>query len=161
MRSRLVSGGLLIVLGLLFLALNRFDAGAEIVVALLGTGFLVWFAFTENYGLLIAGAVLTGLGLGIVWETAQPMDGAPVLLGLGGGFLGILAIDRLIGNHRPGWWWPAIPGGILSFLGFFVAFEATRYWVIFVRWWPAILVLVGLWLLRGRGRRPQQSHEGR
>src|SRR5690625_331435 len=130
MRSRLVSGGLLIFLGLLFLAVNRLSVGPEIIVAIIGSAFLVWFAYTQEYGLLIPGAILTGLGLGIVVEGVTDPEGGFVLLGLSSGFLSIYVVDRLMGNRQSGRWWPLIPGGILFVIGFSLIIEGTRWWAV-------------------------------
>lgn len=152
-RTRLVPGLILIALGVLFLAAQRTGFGAEAVVAAIGVVFLVTFAVTRQYGFLVPGGILTGLGIGIIFETRTVDGGAPILLGLGLGFASIYAIDRLV--HRMSWgWWPLIPGGILTFIGLLLAAGQAGILGQIGRWWPALLILLGVFLLfRGRGIR--------
>src|SRR3972149_3746454 len=92
-----VAGMVLIVLGGLFLLEQRVGGGGggggavggEAVVALIGIAFLIAYALTRQYGFLVPGGILTGLGIGIIYENRLEGNGAPVLLGLGVGFLAI------------------------------------------------------------------------
>lgn len=148
MRARIVSGSLLIILGLALLGINRLDVGGELAVVLLGSAFLVWYAFSRQYGLLIPGAILTGLGLGIIVDELGYAQGDLEVLGLGLGFIAIFVIDRMIGNRRPGGWWPLIPGGILTMVGL----EQTAIMELLGDWWPAALVGAGLVMLMGKSK---------
>lgn len=159
MRSRAVAGAVLILLGLLNLAVVRTAVGGEIAPLIIGSAFLVWFAFSQSYGLLIPGAIMTGIGLGIVFDTMRPFGAEPVLIGLGSGFVAIYVIDRLMGNRRSGGWWPLIPGGIILL----VSFEEILYRSLLRDWWPLGLVLLGLILIaKGpRGSSRQESPAAR
>ncbi len=109
-------GILLIAIGLLSLLAFATDVGGEIVVGAIGVGFLAFYVTTRNYGLLVPGAILTGLGSGIIIN-AYGGPSAAVVLGLGAGFLAIAVVDIVAGKQAAGWWWPLIPGGILTLIG--------------------------------------------
>jgi hypothetical protein len=76
-----------------------------------------------------------------------------VLLGLGGGFLLIYVVSALRGR-APGDWWPLIPGGILTVIGLMLAANATGALAVIGRWWPAVLVIAGLFIILRRPARP-------
>ncbi|MFP4310502.1 MAG: hypothetical protein ACLFS9_00790 [Nitriliruptoraceae bacterium] len=144
-----LAGLVLIGVGATLLLMMATDLGGEVVLLALGFGFLLGYAVRGLYGLLVAGAILTGLGGGAVAIGQGAPDGAGAL-GLGVGFLLIAVVDRIRTPGRGGWWWPFIPGGILvatalpSLTG---VPEVGPYLV------PATLVLVGvLLLLRPRRR---------
>jgi hypothetical protein len=146
--ARLV-GLILVLVGAVLFVVMTTAVGGELVVLALGAGFLVAYAFTRAYGLLIPGAILTGLGAGILASTAGVPGDWPAL-GLGLGFLGIAAVDRLVGSPRSGWWWPLIPGGIITLAAGsqLPGMEAVGRYVA-----PIALIAVGLLLLlRGGGR---------
>jgi hypothetical protein len=138
-----ILGLLLIGIGGALLVVVTTDVGGELVVAAVGVAFLAAYAATRAYGLLIPGAILTGLGTGIVVAALGGPE-ALVVLGLGLGFITIAVVDVLQGAQGGAWWWPLIPGGILTTVG---ASELVgvpdlgRYVV------PAILILIGVGLL--------------
>lgn len=150
-----VLGVILIVLGIVFLIGQRLNVGGEGVVAAIGVAFLTAYAFTRNYGFLVPGGIMTGLGIGIICENRLNGEGAPVLLGLGLGFISIAVID--LARRRTQWgWWPLIPGGILTLIGLMLAAGQVGLLGYIGRWWPAILILIGLYvLLRRRVERPE------
>jgi hypothetical protein len=152
-RHSVIPGIVLIAIGLFLLAVQTTGVGGEAVVAFIGAGFLVAYAFTRQYGFLVPGGIVTGLGLGIILET-QIGGGGAVLLGLGFGFLSIYVVDAAA-RGQPGGWWPLIPGGILATIGTLTA--AGREGLIgdIARLWPVALIVIGAYLLlvqmRGRG----------
>lgn len=148
-----VAGVVLIVLGILFFLAQRWGVGGEAVVAAIGIAFLTAYALTRQYGFLIPGCIMTGLGIGIIYENRIDGNGAPILLGLGVGFLAIYAVSSLRGR-MPGDWWPLIPGAALSFIGLMFAADATGARAAVGRWWPAVLILIGLYVVLRRPRRP-------
>jgi hypothetical protein len=152
MASQRLAGILLVALGIALFVLFQVGVGPEAIPLLIGAGFLVAYAVTRSYGFLIPGGILTGLGTGIVVAAAGGSGGAPVL-GLGIGFLTIAVIDRLVRGATPGFWWPLIPGGILTAVGL-TATPGTRELMPLVG--PAALVVAGLLLLLSR-RRPAAS----
>jgi hypothetical protein len=141
----LVPGLILIGLGVFLAVVELTGTGAEALVAVIGAIFLVAYAVTRRYGLLIAGGIITGLGLGIVWETQVFESGAAVLIGLGAGFVSVYLIDLLV-RQATAQWWPVIPGGILVTIGVFVGVE-ERALIGSEQLWPAILIVIGALLL--------------
>lgn len=59
-QRRVLSGVILIVIGIVFLAAQRYRLGGEAVVAAIGIAFLAAFAYTRNYGYLVPGGIMTG-----------------------------------------------------------------------------------------------------
>jgi hypothetical protein len=154
--SQRILGLLLVVIGLMVGVALVTDASGELIVPTLGIAFLVAYAATRRYGLLIPGGILTGLGAGIVIAT-QGGPQASVVLGLGLGFVTIAVVDVLVGRDgRDGWWWPLIPGGILAVVGgseVAGVHDAGRYLV------PIALVVIGV-LLLVRGRSTHDAGDG-
>lgn len=146
MQGARLAGLLLIAVGTGLLVTTLTDVGGEVLLGALGLAFLISYADGRTYGLLIPGAILTGLALGVgAASLGAPEPAAAV--GLGAGFLAIAVVDRLRAPGRPGWWWPLIPGGILTVTG-------TGAWLglddppaVLV---PLALIAVGVALLLGR-----------
>ncbi len=109
-------GFILVLVGAILLVAAVTDLAREIVVVSLGVILLVIYVATRGYGFLVAGAILTGLGIGIVTASAS-VPGEWPLLGLGLGFLAIPLVDRLTAPPRRAWWWPLLPGGALTVIG--------------------------------------------
>ncbi len=143
MDANRIVGLVLVGIGAALLVMMGTDLGGEVVLVVVGLGLLVAYATSRLYGLLIPGAIVTGLGVGLI-AVGQGAPEAAGALGLGLGFAAIALIDRLRAPGRAGWWWPLIPGGILvvtalpSLTGLP---ELGRYLV------PAALVVVGVLLL--------------
>jgi hypothetical protein len=122
-RDRIVFALVLILVGVAGLALRLVEStptAGGVVVTVIGLGLLGAFAYTRQYGYLVPGGILTGLGLGIVASEASTLTedatGGIIVLGLGLGFVSIWVIGGLVHvaqNH----WWPLIPGGILAIVG--------------------------------------------
>lgn len=153
-------GVLLVILGVVLLVATQAGVGGEIVVFTIGACFLVAWAITREYGLLVPGGILSGLGAGILLEQ-QVEEGGLVVLGLG---LGFLLIALLTSSRMPAWWWPLVPGGVLTIVGLAGLREAEGLLGDIARWWPGVLVLLGVWLIvRARpgktpdGHRPDQQ----
>ncbi|HEY6202417.1 MAG TPA: hypothetical protein VI056_05185 [Candidatus Limnocylindria bacterium] len=144
-------GVILIVVGVTLFAAGLLHLDADVIVLVIGLVFATAFAGTRRYGLLIPAGILTGLGLGILLEDLS-VQGEPVVLGLGLGFLAIYGADFLsTGARAPGRWWPLIPGAILTVIaGAESTFGAEGARVI-QQAWPILLIAAGAWfLLRGR-----------
>lgn len=141
-----VAGVVLILLGALFLLGQWLNVGGEGVVAMIGLAFLAAYAFTRQYGFLVPGGIMTGLGIGIIYEDRLQAEGAPVLLGLGLGFISIYVISRVRGR-MPADWWPLIPGGVLTMIGLFLAAGQTGLLGAVGRWWPLVLIVIGLYII--------------
>jgi len=146
-----VAGVVLIVLGVLFLLGQWTGVGGEGLVALIGAAFLAAYALTRNYGLLVPGGIMTGLGVGIIYQDRLDGEGTPVLLGLGLGFAAIYLVDRAV-RRAAGGWWPLVPGAVLTLIGLLQAGNQSGLQGALGRWWPLALVLLGLYLIfRRRG----------
>lgn len=144
MNSRNLAPGLVLIgLGVVFFLVQLTGVGAEAIVAVIGGAFLVAYAATRQYGFLVPGGILTGLGLGVIWETQLTSgEGGEVVIGLGLGFIAIYVIDVLV-RRSEALWWPIIPGGILTAIGVLIETEqggllAGMQWV-----WPVVLIAVG------------------
>lgn len=153
MQPARIVGLLLVLLGATLLVVTTTGIGGEVIVLVLGAGFLVAYAVTRAYGLLIPGAILAGLGAGILVSTGGVAGDWPAL-GLGVGFLAIAVLDRFLAPRRPGWWWPLIPGGIITVAASTQLAGVTtagRYVG------PIAVIVIGLLLLlRGGERTPEQ-----
>ena len=114
----LVAGLVIAGLGLFFLAAQLEPDIGRFVTLFIGLALLAVFVVRRDYGFLVPGSILTGIGIGLALEPALAghAQGSVMMLSLAGGFLGIWVIGsiyRLPQNH----WWPLIPGGILTLVG--------------------------------------------
>ena len=142
----LVAGLVIAGIGLFFLAGQLEPDIGRFVTMFIGLALLSVFVVTREYGFLVPGSILTGVGIGIVLDSAASgeAESGVMMLALAGGFLGIWVIGsiyRLSENH----WWPLIPGGILTLIGLV---QLTRTDVAgALRLWPVILIVLGAFLL--------------
>lgn len=147
MERRYVQGLVLIVVGVvLLLATRAFPIGDQNVL-IVGALLLVAYAFTGRYGLLVPAGILTGLGAGIAARDWVGADRAPVLLGLGVGFLFVYVVDLARSGRQAAEWWPLVPGGILVAVGLLQIVRGSGILQAVAAWWPALLILLGVWLL--------------
>ena len=147
-RDRIVFAVVLILVGIGGLAMQAVEAtptAGGLVVLIIGLGLLGAFAYSRLYGYLIPGAIMTGLGAGIVLsETLTLTDegtGGVIVLGLGLGFASIWVIGAIVqvAQHH---WWPLIPGAILSTVG--AALLIGGQAVGLLDYWWVVLIVVGL-----------------
>jgi hypothetical protein len=142
----LVAGLVIAGLGLFFLAGQLEPDIGRFVTLFIGLALLAVFVIRREYGFLVPGSILTGIGIGIVLDSAASGDAESgvMMLALAGGFLGIWVVGslyRLPQNH----WWPLIPGGILTLIGLV---QLTRTDVAgALRLWPVILIVAGAFVL--------------
>ncbi len=139
-----VGGLVLITLGVLLLVGQTVPDLGRYVTLIVGLALLVLFVVTRQYGFLVPGCIVSGVGLGIVLASEFPGrdGGAYFLLSMGSGFLAIWAIGwllRLPERH----WWPLVPGGILTSIGAVTA-SGERPREIFDLAWPIVFVVVGV-----------------
>lgn len=150
MSQQRVVGLLLILIGVGVLLALTTEVGGEVLPALVGVGFLTAYAFTRTYGFLVPGAILTGLGTGLlIAEAGGP--GEAVIVGLGVGFLAIALLNRALDEPAGGWWWPFIPGGILVTVGSATLEPVTTLLPYLL---PAALIVIGVLLVL---RRPSRA----
>ncbi len=144
-RSRVVSGVTLIGIGLLLFWLTRAENFADAVrFFVIGSLFLGAYLYSKNYGLLIPGCLLLGLGAGKLLERMERFD-EPGQLGLGAGFVAIFVIALLY--EKRAHWWPLIPGGVLLISAFAIGEELRRF--LFSGGLPLVLVVIGVIILLG------------
>jgi hypothetical protein len=158
MSERTIAPGLILIgLGVVLFLIQVTGVGAEAVVAVIGAVFLIAYATTRQYGFMIPGGILTGLGLGILWETEIGSGGGAVLIGLGLGFISIFLIGALV-HDRATMWWPIIPGGILTAIGALVETENQGMVSGVGELWPIVLVVIGGLLILVQLTRPASTH---
>lgn len=155
--DQIVGGIILIGIGAVVLLGQYFKDIGQFAVLGLGVVLLVLYALLRTPGALIAGGILTGLGLGILGAVNLQDEpaGAAVLFGLGGGFVGVWAIGTVMREPSTRLW-PLIPGGILLAVGALVLSGAENLenyqWIA-----PAILIGIGaLVLIAAFMRRPSR-----
>lgn len=139
-------GAVLVVVGAVLLGARFNDVVAAGGPALwIGLGFLTWWAFSGNYGLLLPAGALTGLGVGLMLDHVA-FYGNPVALGLGVGFLAIYALDALR-RQRSSSWWPLVPGAVLVVVGLL---QNTSGWdSLGELGWPLFLIVIGIIIIGG------------
>jgi hypothetical protein len=144
-------GVILIAVGVTLFAVQLLHLDADVIVLVIGLVFTIAFAGTRRYGLLIPAGILSGLGLGILLEDFK-VQGEPVVLGLGLGFLAIYVADVLTSGARaPGRWWPLVPGAILTIIAGAESTFGAEGARLIEQGWPILLIAAGAWLLlRGR-----------
>jgi hypothetical protein len=153
-RGGIVGGLILVMIGIGLLVAQFTEVGGVVVVLLLGVAFLIGAFLTRNYGFLVPGCILSGLGAGLIAEQLGVI-GEPVVIGLGLGFLLIWVIDQLFTRAVPrqGRWWPLIPGGILLFVGLINSVGDLGQYSAYL-WAGALIIVGGVIIIRaltGRG----------
>lgn len=140
-------------LGLFFLAGQVEPDIGRFVTLFIGLALLAVFVIRREYGFLVPGSLLTGIGIGIALEpaTSGDIESGVMMLSIAGGFLFIWVLGslyRLPQSH----WWPLIPGGILTLIGLVQISRTDVEGAL--RLWPIILIVIGALVLgRHLGRR--------
>jgi hypothetical protein len=148
-RSRLVSGVTLIGIGVLLFWLMRVeDLGQSLLFFVVGSLFLGAYLFSKNFGLLIPGGLLLGLGAGDVLGRAFELQN-PARIGLGAGFIAIFLIPLIY--EKRSHWWPLIPGGVLLVTAFSIGEDLMDF--LFSGGWPLVLVAIGAIIVLGSFRK--------
>ena len=147
---RLAAGGILVIAGLGLLLLQALDElGDAGVLFVIGTVFIAGYAMRRTYGLLVAGSIILGVGLGQLGERLLDTTGDVTVIGIGIGFGMIYVIDRLTDGSAH--WWPLIPAGILLVIG--ISSLGGAFGDLATLIWPALLIVAGLVLVVGASRR--------
>jgi hypothetical protein len=142
----LIAVGVIMLLGRI--APLQLELEGGMILLTIASCFLFFSFWKRIYGLMIPGAILAGLSLGVTFVDVT--DGVSVLWGLALGFLSIFFLGRALFQQRSAW--PVIPAVILFAIGTIVA--AANLPGLFVGglvWMPLLLVGAGLYL--GWGRR--------
>jgi hypothetical protein len=150
-----VGGAILIGIGLAFLVGQVIPRAGDYIVLAIGLTFLAAFVVTREYGFLVPGGIVTGVGAGVVIAANLPgvEGGSLFMLALGFGFVAIWVIGLAfhVPENHP---WPLIPGLILGGIGA-ASLAGTRYQEIGRLGWPIALIALGaILLIRGWVRRP-------
>lgn len=150
----------IIVLGVFFLLAQIIPDIGRWIPLLIGLVFLAAFVPKREYGFLIPGCIISGVGVGVVLTGVvdDQWSGSVVLLSIAGGFIAIWVVSVLIRIVDRDWprgpsrdaaralWWPLIPGGILAIVGLVVladeGFESDL-----LRWWPLLIIGAGVVVL--------------
>jgi len=150
----LVTGLVFILAGVAVYFLQSVEGvGPFALLTVLGAVFLAGYFWTTRYGLLVAGCVLAGVGIGFLDEGELWHAGNFRWFVLGVAFVAIWAIG--LAREHVSRWWPLIPGVILILLGFRALREARQF-LFSSRGWPILFVIVGLVIVLaslGRSRR--------
>lgn len=148
--GRMVAGAVLIFAGLGLLALQFFEGLSDAVILFfVGVPFIAGYLIRKVYGLLVAGSIIVGVGLGQLGEEVLDVSGDITVIGIGIGFVMIYVIDRLYTGSSH--FWPLIPGGILLIIG--LGSIGGSFADVLAVAWPALLIVAGLTLLIGANRR--------
>jgi hypothetical protein len=150
-RDRVVFALILIVVGLAGLASQFLETTPDLggwVVLVIGLIFLGAFVYSRQYGFLVPGGIMTGLGAGILLEQSLTLSdeasGGVIVAGLAVGFLSIWGIGTLakaVGNHP----WPLIPGLILGMVGGALLLGGQA--MALLDYWGVVIIALGLVLL--------------
>lgn len=150
--KRRLAGAIIFAVALVLLAdrYTTFEVGRSVPL-LLGLGFLTWSLLGREWGMLIPGGVLTGIGVGImaqrVINAGAAMDQALFFWCFAGGWALIWLLSRAF--FRRNVWWPLIPGAAMLVLGFGQLWrgEMREVWRTMAPLWPFLLLVVaaGLW----------------
>ena len=143
--QQIFSGLALIVLGVALYALKYYDnMGRSAIFFLVGGAFLAGYFFRREFGYLVPGCLLTGMGVGSLGHRSFFADARWTMLGLGLGFVGVAVIGLAYERKFRGW--PLIPGAVLILLGIPNTQEVVHY---FFEHWPLLLIIVGVLVLLG------------
>ena len=136
-RRQVFTGLCLIVLGTaLYLLEYVGNVDRAATFFLIGGAFLAAYFYYRQFGYLIPGSLMLGLGISRFAELSQ-------MVGLGFGFIGITLLA--LAYQRQFHWWPLIPGAATILIGI----ERLDYVRKLFQNWPLLLVAVGLLILIG------------
>ena len=155
-----MAGVVIIGIGAFLLAAQVIPDVGRLIPLLIGLIFLAAFLPKRDYGFLIPGCIVSGVGIGIILAGAldDAWSGTAMLLSISGGFVAIWIISVLLHRADNDWprgssrdaaqalWWPLIPGGILALIGLIVLAE-SGFESDLLRWWPLLIIAAGIVIL--------------
>ena len=157
-----IAGAMLLLIGFVLLGNRLFPDLVSSVPLIIGLALLGLFLLTRSLGALVAGGVVTGLGVGILVATRGSPDfgAAGFLISLAGGFY-LVWILGLLFERREVRWWPVVPGSLLLAAG---AVVYALGWgepllQVAVDWWPVLPILMGAFLLLSARLRARSDEE--
>lgn len=157
-RNRSAAGIALIAIGLLVLVgqLTAWTNMVWLVLPALGLIFLAWGLVTRNFGLMVPGCILGGLGLGLftmigpLSDTLAWAQPSVFLFCFAAGFALISLFSLFMDDHFH--WWPLIPAAIIALVG--VALITGGFGLDLLKLmslaWPLLLIGLGIWVLLRR-----------
>jgi len=123
---------------------QRITAGLLFVGQALAFAHIYLLDRDERWWAVIPGGFMLVLG-GVIALSSRTMDpdtlGTTLFVGLGCVFILLYLLGR-----RARLWWALIPGVVLVLFGLFLFSVERSQENIFVRWWPVLLLLFGLFL---------------
>lgn len=144
--------GGLIVMGDLFPSFSKLFGGA-FFLAMIGASFLVIYLMHRDFwwAIIPAGVLITLALVTIVAPYNGTISGALFFFGLAVTF-GVIGLMKVGRSEK----WPWIPAGVCAVIGFIVlATSGGLVSVVFGYLWPALLLLVGVYLVFRSIRKPQ------
>jgi len=151
-REAMIGGTLLIAIGMLvLLAQNiKVESLGLLFLPALGGLFLVAGIIGRQVGFIIPGGILTGIGLGTIltqnpqFAVNDSAQGGVFFIGFALGWLLIAVLSKLFTSEMQ--WWALIPGAIMALIGggLMLGGAALNVLEFAGRWWPLILVALGL-----------------
>ncbi len=157
-RQNYISGAALILIGLFLFTVQYIQSEWLAMGILPGLGiiFLAWGMISRNFGLLIPGGILSGLGAGIFLMEGplSAMDdmgkGGVIMLSFAAGWALMTLLSRFVGDKFQ--LWPLIPGAIIGLVGaaLLAGGKAVEILNLVGKSWPLGLIAAGLYILLWR-----------
>ncbi|MCA9836886.1 MAG: HRDC domain-containing protein [Trueperaceae bacterium] len=129
---------ILIALGALTLLQRITGSAGWLIVGVIAVAFLAAYISRKHYGLLITGAALAGISIGILLEGVWGLNGS-FLISLGAGFFAIDAVERKPSR------WPIYVAAILAGLGIIIGLVESG--LLTSIWFAILLILGGIFLI--------------
>ncbi|MEI2610793.1 MAG: hypothetical protein V9G20_19360 [Candidatus Promineifilaceae bacterium] len=149
-RNEIIGGGVLILLGLMFLVGQLLPPNMGLLIPLLlGIVFLAWGIVARHAGPIIPGGILLGVGVGVLLtEVFFPRANEAIFLfGFAGGWVVITLASALFTRETQ--WWPLIVATIMLVVAAAAMFGG--FLLTILSWmgtlWPLIPITIGLWIV--------------
>ena len=145
-RGALVAGIVVVGIGLFLLLAQIVPDTGTWIPLIVGLVFLAAALYRREYGFLVPGGIISGVGVGVLLQATldEPWDGVIILLSIAAGFASIWVLGQLLrlpDNHP----WPFIPAGIIALVAGVQLADADVDGVL--RWWPLIIIALGVLII--------------